>query len=146
VERVCPRGRDRAIPLLERAFALCHATDHHPWSAELAAGLGYAYARAGRFDNAAPVLEATLAEATATDLHFAYARQHARVAEALSLASSLGMRPLVAHCHLGFSKLYQRTRRGSRADEHRASAMAMYREMGMRYWLEQAEREPTTPA
>ena len=32
-----------------------------------------------------------------------------RFAEALGLASSLGMLPLVAHCHLGLGKLYRRT-------------------------------------
>jgi hypothetical protein len=29
--------------------------------------------------------------------------------QALALASELGMRPLVAHCHLGLGKLYRRT-------------------------------------
>ena len=29
--------------------------------------------------------------------------------EALTRASDLGMRPLVAHCHLGLGKLYRRT-------------------------------------
>ena len=29
--------------------------------------------------------------------------------QALALADELGMRPLVAHCHLGLGKLYHRT-------------------------------------
>ena len=50
------------------------------------------------------------------------------------------MRPLVAHCHLGLGKLYRRTDE-QQAQEHLATATTMYREMGMTYWLEQAEAE-----
>jgi tetratricopeptide (TPR) repeat protein len=32
-----------------------------------------------------------------------------RYRKALTLADDLGMRPLVAHCHLGLGKLYRRT-------------------------------------
>ena len=35
--------------------------------------------------------------------------------EALALATELGMRPLVAHCHLGLGKLYRRTGDGAKA-------------------------------
>jgi tetratricopeptide (TPR) repeat protein len=62
---------------------------------------------------------------------------------ALALAEELGMRPLVAHCHAGLAKLYGRTGGRVEADEHLACATRMYREMGMRYWLEQAEPEST---
>ena len=51
------------------------------------------------------------------------------------------MRPLVAHCHLGLGKLYQRSGNRQEAQEHLATAMTMYREMSMTYWLEQAEAE-----
>jgi hypothetical protein len=51
------------------------------------------------------------------------------------------MRPLVAHCHLGLGKLYRRTGKRQEAQEHLAIAATMYREMDMRYWLEQAEAE-----
>ena len=61
--------------------------------------------------------------------------------QALALADELGMRPLVAHCHLGLGKLYRRTGRRQEAQEHLTSATAMYREMGMTYWLEKAEVE-----
>jgi tetratricopeptide (TPR) repeat protein len=59
--------------------------------------------------------------------------------QALALAEELGMRPLVAHCHLGLGKLYPRTGDQAKAEEHLATATAMYREMGMSSWLEQAE-------
>ncbi len=61
--------------------------------------------------------------------------------EALTRASDLGMRPLVAHCHLGLGKLYRRTDKRQEAQEHLTTAITMYREMDMRFWLEKAERE-----
>jgi len=64
-----------------------------------------------------------------------------RYREARALAEELAMRPLVAHCHLGLAKLYGRVGRRQKAREHLATAAAMYREMDMRSWLEQAEAE-----
>src|SRR5262249_46064025 len=60
---------------------------------------------------------------------------------ALSLATELGMRPLAAHCHFGLGKLHRRMRDHEEAQRHLTTAMAMYREMGMTYWPEQAEAE-----
>jgi tetratricopeptide (TPR) repeat protein len=60
---------------------------------------------------------------------------------AMGLAHELGMRPLVAHCHLGLGKLYRRTGQSEQAQEHLATATTMCREMGMTYWLEKAETE-----
>jgi len=56
------------------------------------------------------------------------------------------MRPLIAHCHLGLGKLYRRTGQRERAQEHLITALTMYREMGMRYWLQKAESEMEEPA
>jgi tetratricopeptide (TPR) repeat protein len=61
--------------------------------------------------------------------------------EAVALAAELGMRPLAAHCHLGLGKLYRRTRKRDQAQERLTTAMAMYRAMDMRFWLEKAEGE-----
>jgi len=61
--------------------------------------------------------------------------------QALALAEPRGMRPLVAHCHLGLGKLYARTGKSDEVHEHLTTATTMYREMGMTYWLEQAEAE-----
>jgi tetratricopeptide (TPR) repeat protein len=58
--------------------------------------------------------------------------------EALTLAETLGMRPLLAHCHFGLGRLYRRDGRRQEADEHVATALAMYRDMNMRFWQEQA--------
>ena len=54
------------------------------------------------------------------------------------------MRPLVAHCHLGLGKLFGRTGKRDEAREHLTTATTMYREMGMTYWREQAEKEAAT--
>jgi tetratricopeptide (TPR) repeat protein len=61
--------------------------------------------------------------------------------QALALASALGMRPLVAHCHVGLGKLYRRTGKPERARQHLATTVAMYRDMDMRFYMEQAESE-----
>ena len=59
----------------------------------------------------------------------------------LSGAGSLGLRPLVAHCHLGLGKLYGRTGDTARGHENLTTAVEMYREMGMNFWLEKADAE-----
>ena len=61
--------------------------------------------------------------------------------QALALAEPRRMRPLVAHCHLGLGRLYRRTGKQNQAREHITTATTMYREMDMRFWLEQAEAE-----
>jgi tetratricopeptide (TPR) repeat protein len=61
--------------------------------------------------------------------------------QALVLAEELGMRPLIAHCHVGLGKLYRRTRKIEQAREYLANGAAMMREMEMGLWLEKAEAE-----
>jgi tetratricopeptide (TPR) repeat protein len=61
--------------------------------------------------------------------------------QALALAEPRGMRPLIAHCHLGLGKLCARTRKHEQAREYLTTATTMYREMDMPFWLEQAEAE-----
>jgi class 3 adenylate cyclase/tetratricopeptide (TPR) repeat protein len=64
------------------------------------------------------------------------------LSKALALATELGMRPLLAHCHLGLGRLHRRTP-GQRdhVQMHLATAAALYREMDMRSGLERAEEE-----
>jgi tetratricopeptide (TPR) repeat protein len=63
----------------------------------------------------------------------------------LALAESLGMRPLVAHVHLGLGRLLARTARRARAADRFTTAAAAYRELGMTAWSEQAQRAMTAP-
>ncbi|HEY7491717.1 MAG TPA: AAA family ATPase [Candidatus Tectomicrobia bacterium] len=67
------------------------------------------------------------------------AQAEAYYQQALALAEELGMRPLVAHCHLGLGRLYGQTGRGAQARAALATAIDLYRAMGMTFWLPQAE-------
>ena len=53
--------------------------------------------------------------------------------DALALAEELGMRPLVAHCHLGLGKLYRRAGEREQAQRHWSVAATMYLEMDRRF-------------
>lgn len=59
--------------------------------------------------------------------------------QALTLADALGMRPLVAHCHLGLGKLYVRIDQPESARLALSTAATLYHKMDMRHWLPQAE-------
>ena len=72
------------------------------------------------------------------------AQAEARFQEALTLANELRMRALVAHCHLGLGKLYRRTEKREQAHGHFTTALSMYCEMDMRFWLEHAEADRDT--
>jgi tetratricopeptide (TPR) repeat protein len=67
------------------------------------------------------------------------AKAHYR--QALALAEELGMRPLMAHCHLGLGVLSRRAGTRQEAREHLTTASTLFGEMDMRYWREQAEAE-----
>jgi hypothetical protein len=62
-----------------------------------------------------------------------------RYAAAMALAGELGMRPLIAHCHLGLAQLSQGAGNVETARDHLTSATAMYQEMAMPYWLARAQ-------
>ena len=53
--------------------------------------------------------------------------------QSVALATELGLRPIVAHCHRGLGTLYQRMGRSEQAKQHLDTAATMYREMGMPY-------------
>jgi tetratricopeptide (TPR) repeat protein len=145
--------------LLRDALADHKARRLGVWESLITTHLAEAYLSAGRLD--APTESAvealTLARARKEHGHEAYAlRPLAEIAalcdpsvetaerhyrEAMTLAAERSMRPLVAHCHLGLGKLYRRTDKREQAQEHFTTATTMYREMDMRFWLEQAEVE-----
>ena len=72
------------------------------------------------------------AEIESAEIHFRQAK---------ALAEELGMRPLVAHCQLGLGQLSRRMGKREQAREHLTTATTMYREMDMRFGLEQADSE-----
>ena len=150
---------DEAVPLLERGIARIPVLFRNQ-QALFHTILGEAYLLAGRLDEADEEARRalTLAQECRTRGWQAWAlrllgeislqREPPRVTEAqnqyrdaLVLATSLGMRPLVARCHLGLGRLDRRTGKRHEAQEHLEIATAMFREMDMRFWLAQAEAE-----
>ena len=65
------------------------------------------------------------------------AEEHYR--QALALADELGMRPLVAHCHLGLGKLHLKVGRPEQARSELSAAIQLFHSMDMTFWLPQAE-------
>jgi tetratricopeptide (TPR) repeat protein len=59
--------------------------------------------------------------------------------QSLALAEPRGMRPLVAHCHFGLGNLCVHTAKRQQAQDHLITAIVMYREMRMHFWLQKAE-------
>lgn len=59
----------------------------------------------------------------------------------IGLAAEIGMRPHLAHCHLGLGGLFARTGRKGEASEHLETALRMYREMDMQFYLKQSAAE-----
>jgi class 3 adenylate cyclase/tetratricopeptide (TPR) repeat protein len=68
-------------------------------------------------------------------------RGEAHYRHSLTVAEPRGMRPLVAHCHLGLGKMHHRIGNPAQSQAHLTIAMAMYRDMGMIYWLDKATAE-----
>jgi class 3 adenylate cyclase/tetratricopeptide (TPR) repeat protein len=145
-----------AVPLLERG--ICGKAILSPAALLTALGEGYllradiAAARLHLADalqlarqhkergNEARALQ-LVGEAMSNDNPPAVSEAGTHYRKALALANELGMPPLIAHCHLGLGKLYRRTGKPQEAQEHLTTATTMYRQMGMAYWLEQAEAE-----
>ena len=148
------RRLPEALPLLERAID--RGTDASRRLARLSVG----YVNAGRLDDAVATAQRALAvgidagepgsEAHALQVlgevlsygdrpDTASAAGHYQ--RALALAEPRGMRPLIAHCHLGLGKLFARTGKREQAREYLTTATTMYREMDMRFYLEQAQAE-----
>jgi class 3 adenylate cyclase/tetratricopeptide (TPR) repeat protein len=61
--------------------------------------------------------------------------------EAMALAKELGMRPLMAHCHLGLGRVYRLAEKIEQAKLHLVEATRMFRDMEMPLWLEKAKEE-----
>jgi tetratricopeptide (TPR) repeat protein len=59
--------------------------------------------------------------------------------QSLSLANELSMRPLQAHCHRSLGTLYSQTGQVEHAHTELSTAIAMYREMEMTFWLPETE-------
>jgi class 3 adenylate cyclase/tetratricopeptide (TPR) repeat protein len=145
---------DDALPVLEFALQEAATTGLRFTYARQHAQVGEAYLLAGRPDEAARLagialttaraqkqrgqeaLALRLCAGIAASAH-EDARAEADYRQALALASEIGLRPLVAHCHRGLGALGRGATRPEGA-EHLRTAAAMYGDMKMRYWLTRA--------
>ena len=149
-----------ATALLEQAVEQERLKNSMAYHALTIIALGEAYLMAGRTKEAI--------ERTTNALEFARARQEpghqayalhllAEIAflpekpeldkaedyyrQAMDLADKSGMRPLSARCHFGLGQVNRRKEKAAQAKEHLTTAIAMFREMDMRSYLEKAEKE-----
>ena len=67
------------------------------------------------------------------------AQAEAHYRQARALADELGMRPLVAHCHLGLGTLSAKTGQREQARAELSTAIELYRAMDMTFWLPETE-------
>ncbi len=130
-------GRALQLAWLGEAHLREGRLDEARQRAQEAVSLAQQHQERGHEAWAAHLLGAILARHAGADLEMA--ERHYRAA--LALADELGMRPLVAHCHLDLGKLFRKAGRPERAREHLMMAVTLYREMDMRVWQDQADRE-----
>jgi class 3 adenylate cyclase/tetratricopeptide (TPR) repeat protein len=147
-----------AVPLLKQALEQTTAGETVNFQALCGLSLGEAQVLAGRLEEALALAESALAHAHAHQErgNQAYTlrllgdiaarrepseceRAEAQYRQALALAEELGMRPLVAHCHLGLGKLYGTIGRRAEARAELSAAVELYRAMEMTFWLPQVE-------
>jgi len=148
---------NEALPLLEQAIGQA-PSKRSVYHSRLLGYLSEAYLLDGRPDDALPLavsaLEISISrhergfQAYALRLVSEIEAQHnpphldeaaAHYHQALALAEELGMRPLLAHCHLGFGTLYATSGQREQARAELSSAIVLYRAIGMNFWLPQAE-------
>jgi class 3 adenylate cyclase len=149
---------DEAIVLLKQALRDDEATREEAMLPLCLIFLAEAYVLAGRLDDALPLVRRALilamergqggyevralhrlGEIAARSSSLLQAEGHYR--DALALAEKINFRPFAACCHLDLGKLYQTARKHAKARQHLTTAIEMYREMDMPYWLQQAEAE-----
>jgi class 3 adenylate cyclase len=147
-----------AVPLLTQALEQATAMETVFIQALCRLSLGEAQVLAGRLEEAHALVEGALAHAREHQErgHQAYAlhllgeiavrreppeRDQAGddYRQALALAEELGMRPLVAHCHLGLGTLYAEIGHRAEARAALSAAVELYRAMEMTYWLPQVK-------
>jgi tetratricopeptide (TPR) repeat protein len=154
---LCGRVAD-AVALLTQAMEQTMATETTGFQTLCSLPLSEAQVLAGRLEEAHALVEQTLALAREYQERGspAYALRllgeiaarrepperefaEAHYQQALALADELGMRPLVAHCHLGLGTLHSQMGRVDQARTDLAAAIMLYHAMDMTFWLPQTE-------
>jgi tetratricopeptide (TPR) repeat protein len=151
---------DEALALVADAVEAFRSRQNHTRPAYILLCAGMTYLSAGRIDEAASHAREALAltrrlGARGSAAHalclagdiathpdrFDAESGEAYYRQALALAKPRGMRPLIAHCHVGLGKLYRHAGDSAQAKAHLTNGVAMMREMEMGLWLEKAEAE-----
>jgi tetratricopeptide (TPR) repeat protein len=147
-----------ALPLLQQAAAQDPSRGLSAGHARWVAYLSEAYLLTGHMDEATGLARSALAFARAHkargneayalrllgEIHAHQDPPAAEAAEAtyrqaLALADELGMRPLLAHCHLGLGTLYTQGGRLAQARAALSTAIELFQAMAMTCWLPRAE-------
>jgi class 3 adenylate cyclase/tetratricopeptide (TPR) repeat protein len=147
-----------AVPLLTQAMEQATATETVVHQELCRLSLGEAHLLADRLEEAHALAERALAlarehqergyQAYALRLLGEIAARHEPLErdqagdyyrQALALAEELGMRPLLAHCHLGLGMLYRKMGQRGQARTALSTAVALYRDMEMTFWLPPTE-------
>jgi class 3 adenylate cyclase/tetratricopeptide (TPR) repeat protein len=147
-----------ALPLLQKAAAQDISRGISAGHARWVAYLSEAYLLTDHMDEAAGLARSALAlardlkaqgnEAYALwllgKIHAYQDPQEVEAAEAayrqaLNLAEELGMRPLLAHCHLGLGTLYAKVGRLAQGHAALSTAIGLFQAMAMTFWLPRAE-------
>jgi tetratricopeptide (TPR) repeat protein len=141
----------RAIPILERGFALCQGTGIATWFPTVAAALGYAYTLSGRMPEALPLLQQAVAQDPSKGISAGHARRVAYLSEAYLLAGRRDEAANLATSALTFARTLQargneayalwlhgeilaqqETPAGKGAATYYQQALALAEELGMR--------------
>ena len=148
-----------ALPLLEQAVEQAGSMRLGAWHSLGVFWLAEAYRLAGRQDEAHANIQQTLEvfhrrgergyEAWALrllgEIHAGRAGDLQQAEDfyhqAMSVADELGMRPLVARCHLDLGVLYRDTGRLPETHPELSAAIDLFRTMEMTFWLKRAEAE-----
>jgi class 3 adenylate cyclase/tetratricopeptide (TPR) repeat protein len=147
-----------AVPLLTQALEQITVMDIVGQQAFCRLPLGEAHLLAGRLEEAQALAEGALAHAREHQElgHQAYAlrllgdiaarreppestQAETHYRQALALAEELGMCPLQAHCHYGLGMLYVKTGQREQACTELSTAIELYRDMDMTFWLPQTQ-------
>jgi len=148
---------DDAVALLERAVQQSEGMRLGGWHSRVLTALGLSYLLAGRAGDALQAVRRALGLAREhkergheawswrilgeialrSDLGVPEAEESLR--RALTLATELEMRPLVAHARLGLGRWYGRVGQRADAEEHLRAAAALFGELEMRSWAAQAQ-------
>jgi tetratricopeptide (TPR) repeat protein len=149
---------DEAMQLLERMLEQTVVSGRISGQLSLLSALGEAHLRAGRLEEARTLaIRAREHACTYQERgHEAYilrllgeiaahrdptevAEATAHYQQALALAEELGMRPLQAHCHRGLGTLYATSGQPELARAALSTAIELYRDMEMTFWLPETE-------